>query len=448
MPYRALNGLLVVAGLVLALVLMVLGADLALSARSGPRWKRRLLAAGLGLLTSLGLLTTGCQNAESANPAPSTAAPAPGQSLAETPQWKHLTATWKEAEEVASGCRGDYPFDEAGKKKLLDDLATVGTDIDALAKAGQLNDAETGLLREEVKRLVTGVQEKRPTEMSMATCYNLMMMRPAHDSLSRLQARLPLLEKLAADEKIHPDAVRKVLATIEADVVYLDAEEHLKEFTPKDRPEAEKARDAARAALERVKSRLDGSAQRPPRPATPDNLTSSKDWAVVIHYWQTVKPLAESGLSTEKQREDAEKCLAAATEAIKRLTDAGELSEGESGLLLAQAQGLRQDMLRNPPTDCKVTCYDMAMVSPEQQSLSRLQARLPILKKMAAQGKLHPAVIEKTLPPIEADLKQLSSLPENYPAKVREEFDKQAATVRAEVEQTLADLKKAVDGTK
>ena len=437
MPYRALNGLLVVAGLVLALVLVVLGADLALAARTGPRWKRRLVAAGLGLLASLGLLSAGCQSAESTNPAPSTAAPATGQSLAETPQWKHLAATWTEAEEVASGRRGPYPFDEAGQKKLLADLATVGTDIDALAKAGQLNDAEAGLLREDLKRLVAGVEAKRPTEMRMATCYEPMMMQPAHDSLARLEARLPLLESLAMDEKIHPDAVRKVLTTIEADVAYLDAEEHLNEFPPKDRPAAEKTRDAARAALDRVKARLAAP------PAAPDKLASSKDWAVVIHYWQTVTPLAESGLGTEKQREDAAKCLAAATEAIKRLTDASELSEGESGLLLTQAQCLQEDMYRNPPTDSFIACYDIAISPPQQQSLDRLSARLPLLKKMLEAGKLHPAVIEKILPPIEADLKQLPYLPENYLAEMRE-----VAAVRAEVEQVLTDLKKAVDGTK
>jgi ParB-like chromosome segregation protein Spo0J len=109
-----------------------------------------------------------------------------------------------------------------------------------------------------------------------------MLMQPGHDSLARLEARLPLLEKLAAAEKIHPDAVRKVLATIEEDIAFLEVKDHLNEFEPKQRPAAEKVRDAARAALDRVKIRLDGSAQTPPRPATPDNLASNKDWAIVL----------------------------------------------------------------------------------------------------------------------------------------------------------------------
>ena len=458
MPYRALNGLLVAAGLVAALVLMVLGADLALAARTGPRWKRRLVAAGLGLLAALGWTPGGCN--ESAPPAPTNggagtatitvspvpaATPAGGQGLTETPQWTHLTATWKKAEEVASGRRGPYPFDEAGKKKLLADLATVGAEIEALAKASLLNEAETGLLREDLKRLVAGVEAHRPTERVNFTCYEPMMMQPSHDSLARLEARLPLLEKLAAAEKIHPDAVRKVLATIEEDIAFLEVKDHLNEFEPKQRPAAEKVRDAARAALDRVKTRLDGSAQTPPRPATPDNLASNKNWAIVLQYWQTVTPLAESGQSTEKQREDAEKYYTAATAALKRLSDAGELTEGEAGLVLTQARCLREDMLRNPPTDSNVTCYVMAIFPPQQQSLDRLSARLPMLKKMLEAGKLHPAVIEKILPPIEADLKQLGSLPADYPANMREAFDKQAAAVRAEVERAVADLKKAAE---
>jgi hypothetical protein len=62
MPERAFNLLLALAGVAAVALLVVLGADLARSAQRGPRWKRRLIAAGLGLLASLGVASVnpGC----------------------------------------------------------------------------------------------------------------------------------------------------------------------------------------------------------------------------------------------------------------------------------------------------------------------------------------------------------------------------------------------------
>ena len=62
MPERAFNLLLALAGVAAVALLVVLGVDLARSARRGPRWKRRLIAAGLGLLASLGVASVdpGC----------------------------------------------------------------------------------------------------------------------------------------------------------------------------------------------------------------------------------------------------------------------------------------------------------------------------------------------------------------------------------------------------
>ena len=62
MPERAFNLLLALAGVAAVALLVVLGVDLARSAQRGPRWKRRLIAAGLGLLASLGVASVdpGC----------------------------------------------------------------------------------------------------------------------------------------------------------------------------------------------------------------------------------------------------------------------------------------------------------------------------------------------------------------------------------------------------
>ena len=55
MPQRAVNLVLVVAGVATVALLMVLGVDLARAANRGPRWKRRMVGAGLLLLGTLGL---------------------------------------------------------------------------------------------------------------------------------------------------------------------------------------------------------------------------------------------------------------------------------------------------------------------------------------------------------------------------------------------------------
>ena len=151
-------------------------------------------------------------------------APAKGAEVAKpgldrAPQWQRLMRVWTEAEEVSSGKRGAYPFDEAGKKKLLVELAACGKEVDALTTKKLLTTPEAGLLKKELDRLTKGVQRKRPTSMKRATCY-----KPApplswpYYGLQRLEGRLALLEKLAGERAIHPAAVRKALAGVVADI--------------------------------------------------------------------------------------------------------------------------------------------------------------------------------------------------------------------------------------
>jgi hypothetical protein len=79
----------------------------------------------------------------------------------------------------------------------------------------------------------------------------------SRDSFDRLSERLPLLEKLAAGETIHREVVEKVLVSIEADIQNLDREQSIKAFaTAEDRQAAEKTRDAAKAAAQRLRTRI------------------------------------------------------------------------------------------------------------------------------------------------------------------------------------------------
>jgi len=418
MPQKTLNLLLAVAGLAIVAAFAVLGYDVYRSARTGPRWKRRLVAAGLALLAALGI--PACEEAtEAGDPPASTAGPA--RTLVDAREWKRLTATWREAEEVASGKRGAYPFDRKGKEKLLADLKQAEADVAALQTAGLVTAPEAGLLAGDLAQLTHGVQSKRPTEMKMATCYKPMMVIPARDSMGRLAARLPLLRQLVDGDKLHPDVARKVLASVQADLAVLAKKKMTDRLPETDRPKAEELRKAVAEQVVRLKARLAGK-------TLDEALESADDWRIIADAWAAAVPLARSRKSSTAQRKAVDAKLKAANAAATRLVDAGLLASQEADLLVGEAANIRADIYRDPPTDCKMTCYDMAYIPPAQQSFKRLAKRLPLIEQLAAGPKLNRAVFVRIAAAVEADIavlseaKRLQALPEAE--------RKQAATTR------------------
>jgi hypothetical protein len=249
---------LVVAGFAVALLLAILGVDLVRACRTGPKWKRRLIGAGLVLLVAMGFAPNMSRAADAESKPAAPAVPAAAdKGLAESTAWQRILAAWNEASEIASGKRGDYPFDEKGKQQVLANLKQAEADAAELQKTKLISEPEAGLLLKDLAVLTAGVQAKRPTEMKMATCYEPMLIQPGHESLKRLSDRLPLLEKLSAAQTIHPEVVEKVLAGIEADIASLAKEESLKEFAKaEERQKAEKTRDAAKAAAVALRSNV------------------------------------------------------------------------------------------------------------------------------------------------------------------------------------------------
>jgi hypothetical protein len=524
-------------GMVAAGAALVVGLDVYRAARRGPRWKRRLLSAGLAVLAAIGIAACDrAGGAEGRQPGPTCYKPmqlppvrksltrveaqlpvlerlaeaekldpavvrkvlasiekdlavlgdekqtallpddqrkraeatlasarekvkairarlGEPEPIEETAEWKQLTAVWREAEAVGSGRRGDYPFDAAGKKRLLTDLEKAQAGVGALAAAGQLSEAEAKLLKTDLAALVHGVQMKRPTEMRNATCYEPMMfVPPAQQSLKRLSEKLPLLEKMAARERLSGTVVEKVLVSVERDLSVLggpagptwppkqddsgatteEARSALEALPADRRAEAEKTRDAVKAAVQRIRARMgeSGGGGGTGRKA---DLTKSDDWQTIEAAWAAAVPPAKSGESTTAQRKAVDAKLKEAVEAASRLAEAGLLTRQEAGLLAAEAKSLKGDIYRNPPTDCKVTCYDMAYLPPAQQSLKRLTERLPLVEKLAAEGKAHPAALQKVLARMEADLKILAD-------------PKQLETLQGEDRERAVETRKAVAG--
>jgi hypothetical protein len=434
MPQRVIYAwtiVLGIAGLVLAGGLVLLGMDLYRASQTGPRWKRRLLAATMIILSASGVYAAGRKVADEVK-TPAIAIPVnelKKTPLVKTPHWRRLMQTWKEADDVTSGRKGAYPFDAKGKKTLLDALKTLAGDVDALAAAGLLSVPEAGLLKSELLRLTTGVQKKRPTEMRMATCYEPMMLTPARDSLTRLTHRLSLLERLVNDESLHPAAIEKILAAIESDLAILS-----KPPTPADAwwndENRKKAADACKSAqtrIAKIKARV--------------SAESREQWKVIIDAWRFTKPLAKTGKSTTAQRKEATEKLKAARQATDELARLGAMSAAEAGLLAAEAGTIQQEIFRDPPTDLQVKCYLMMGFSPVRQSLDRLTKRLPLLKTVAENGKVTPSVVAKILPTIRTDLNMLCNPAElkKLNAADRQKADK----LRMEIEELIKQIEKS-----
>lgn len=178
----------------------------------------------------------------------------PAAALDETPEWKGIAAAWAEASEVASGKRGDYPFDKTGQKKLLDALAKADADVAKFRAAGLLGEAETVFLKIELAQLVAGVQMKRPTEMRMATCYEPMWMpTPAERGLKNLTERVPLVEKMVESGKVSPAAALKVIEALQRDIAAAETSDANRPLSEADQARAAELVKKARAGILRIR---------------------------------------------------------------------------------------------------------------------------------------------------------------------------------------------------
>ena len=440
MAARAMGIVLVVAGFAIALLLAILGVDLVRACRTGPRWKRRLIGAGLVLLMALGFAPAGGCNtaAEEVTPAAFADPATPAKELSESKGWRRILAAWNEAGEIASGKRGDYPFDEKGKKQVLANLKQAEGDAAELQKANLISEPEAGLLLKDLRVLTAGVQFKRPTEDRNFTCYDIMTLRPGQSSFNSLSDRLPLLEKLASAVTLHREVVEKVLVSMEADIQTLAKEESLKEFAKaEERQKAEKTRDAARAAVLRIRDRV-----WPPATAGADSektLDESKGWKRIGAAWNEAEEIASGKRGAypfdeagkKRLLEDLKKAEADAAD----LQKAKLITEPEAGLLLKDLGTLRTGVEAKRPTEMKMaTCYVPMMIRPGHDSLQRLSDRLPLLEKLATAVTLHPEVVEKVLASIETDILTLSkeeSLKEFAKAEERQAAEKARDAAKA-----------------
>jgi len=186
--------------------------------------------------------------------------------LADVPVWRGLMKNWRAAEEAASGRKGRYPFDAKTKKALLAALSAAPGELDALATAGYLAATEAGLLKAALETLPARVQRMRPVELRNATCYEAMVI-VKRDPLVAMLARMPLLEKVAQERKLHPAAVKKIAEVVEAQAAKLTDEKYLKSLSPNSRATAGNVVKAARAAIKKLTDAVTPTPTPAPEPA-------------------------------------------------------------------------------------------------------------------------------------------------------------------------------------
>ncbi len=238
MPHRVTGvpaAVLGVLGLFLVTGLLLLRADLRRAARTGPKWKRALVAAAMTLLASLGLgacaedaqtpaggppaATRAAAEADRPPAAATRAATAPAvEALARSPHWQRVAGIWDRAEEIASGRRGRYPLTNAGKRRLLASAAEFETNLTALTRTGLLAGPEAQLLRLEYGLFadqirLTPSQEKRPG------CCSEEYTREAIREWRRFA---PAFGQVAAAGKLHPEARDVILDAIDARIEALN----------------------------------------------------------------------------------------------------------------------------------------------------------------------------------------------------------------------------------
>ncbi len=259
---------ILLAALLVLAALLLAGRNLSEETERGPRWKRRLVGFGLAWLALLGL-QAGCrpksgedrgkpagpqssrqarphggQSARQADPRPANPArpgaqPRPqrprtprasGRSLDEIQReaeewaariqsWKDVARVFRQAEKVARSPRGSYPFDRATKWKLLLGLEHAKKVVQKLADAGRLTGNEAAFLKGEFDAVHWKVSSFRPVEMNRATCYRPMSLSMLERREGdRLQARLRLLQKVAAQKSVDRRVVDLVRHEIESEI--------------------------------------------------------------------------------------------------------------------------------------------------------------------------------------------------------------------------------------
>jgi hypothetical protein len=161
-------------------------------------------------------------------------------------------------------------------------------------------------------------------------------------------------------------------------------------------------------------------------PAPPKAMSSTLEQSVQWKQIQAFKILAQrytKNGSTRAQRDAFYKQFQQADDATRTLSRKGMVSVSATELLRDELDQCKKSAYATPPTDSKVSCYDMMALQPAAESLERLTRRMDLLESMLLNDRLRPETIRALLPSLERDLavlsdpKQIALLPDSTQAK-------------------------------
>jgi hypothetical protein len=170
--------------------------------------------------------------------------------LAVHPLWRRFLLVWKDAKDFAAGRRLHHPFRQRDKDAILNGLGDGPRLLDGLVKLRKISLAEAGLLKKEfdldVKKIrrrtaidprfdtgspfdreeagrmrreadagrIQDIPGFHPMPVPTGHPSGLSPVYPA-DSVKAIRERLPLLERIAHQETLHPEVLERVLGVVE-----------------------------------------------------------------------------------------------------------------------------------------------------------------------------------------------------------------------------------------
>jgi|GEM_PF-6149342 len=258
MVQRGLNIVLVVVGAMLVLLLAATRADLLAISRRGPKWRRRLIAAGLLVLGLLG--AEGCAppprvpgaGGQQASPGVPTAAPHAARPLEQTEGWRRLMDTWEQARLIAEGVLGERPVEPNDYPAMATRLAAAERQIDTWTAGGELAGPEVELLKAEFAPLAAAASRLAAPPPPGAGPFDGPWSAAA--SMDRIRGRVGLLAKLAAQGSLDFGVRDLTLDTLDWDVGFLRSGRGRSLLAAAERPTAEGLCRQAGALAARLRS--------------------------------------------------------------------------------------------------------------------------------------------------------------------------------------------------
>lgn len=475
MPQRMMSVFAIVLGLagLLALgVLILLRMDVRKAATKGPRWRRTLIGAALVLVSGFEVTIAGRRLAQEPDeePAPvaekekhreppieyelfdqeftATSGPAPapapqtGPTLEASAHWRHLCRTWLEARETVSGHRGLYPYNIAGQNRLIRELVEACRDVRFLVRNGAISPSEAKLLMVELNDLHRRTRDFYTIEQGGVTCYSRSFEPAARSERAvNLEARLTLLDTLLAEGKLRPTVIVRALGYIEAEIHDMAPGNLLLGWESATLPteymlECAAVRRMAIGKVERIHERLTGG--------VPVPLQDRPQWKTIAEAWEYIMRRGGAEKVTAQDAIECTRKVWAVREAADWLATAGALRLQEAQLLQWEFERLAGDRVQVAVG--KEIAAAMRDETLPTDPMDRFTARLCAMLDLWREKRTTPCVLEKILPSLEAELKQMSVRPPDR--ELTDERKMLAKGLMNEGKMALRELKKALQEAK